>query len=178
MLTQNTEILSRRQAFGGNPEEKSWHVSARRRFRERWRAWHRAISIGFLRITSLFVAESFSMGHPNDVTNSWQIPYIHQHSRHQEPNIMRFQNKLKRLSTFGWLFTTDSASLKNTANSTSYHPAFLAWLFISSETMIQTSWLCLFVSLKHAIVQGKITNKKFQPITGIFWHIKIAHDQR
>lgn len=60
---------------------------------------------------------------------------------------MRFQNTHKRPSAFGFLFATDSASPKNTANSTSYHPAFLAcFFFIFSATLIQTSWLGLFVS--------------------------------
>lgn len=63
---KNTVTLSQREAFGGNPKEKSWHVSARRWFGERV-TWHHAISIGFLRITSLFQAKSFSLGHPDDV---------------------------------------------------------------------------------------------------------------
>lgn len=90
-----------------------------------------------------------------------QIPYINQHSWHQERSIMRFQNTPKWLSTFGWLFLL--YLYRNTAESTSYHPAFLAWLFISSATTIQTSWLNGSQCLSEAI-----TNKKFQSVTRTF----------
>lgn len=161
MLQQNTGILSRWQAFGGNPEELTCQCR-----KKVWRALVCLARCHLHRVPkdNLFVKSKIFLCRASGWCQ-WLLSDPLHSSAQPAPVESRIFKTHSNPSTFGGVFTTDSASPKNTAKSTSFHPAFLAWLFISSATLIQTSWLGLIVSHKHAFVKRKITNKKFQPVT-------------